>query len=107
MNLRPEQRKYAIYRLDSTLDWISRTEDWFRRSELATRAMSLIHELGTNVDTIFTMNVDYIVTDYRNLRKYREKLNTAVDEENPEKRFEKIFEFEEWLHEIGLLKEDE
>jgi len=107
MNLRPEQRKYAIYLLDSALDWISRTEDWFRRSELATRAMSLIHELGTNVDTIFTMNTDYIVTDYRNLRKYREKLNAAVDEDDPKKRFDKIFEFELWLHEIGLLKDGE
>lgn len=104
---RPEQRAYAIYMLDVTLDWIARSDDWFRRSELGTRAISLICELGYDKTAITEMPVEYFVTDYKNLRKYREMLNKAIDEEDPKQRFEKVFEFEVWLHEIKLLKENE
>ena len=69
--------------------------------------VSKIYEIGSNKETIFDMNGEYIVTDYRNLRKYREILNSAIDEDDPKKRFDKIFEFELWLHEIGLLKDGE
>ena len=105
--LKPKQREYAIYLLDSTLDWIARSDDWFKRSELGTRCISLISELGRNVEAIFEMPTEYIVTEYANLRKYRAKLNEAIDEDDPGKRFEKVFEFEVWLHEIKLLKENE
>lgn len=105
--MRPEQRSYIVYRLDSTFDWIARSDDWFRRSELATRAISTIVELGYDRDTIFRMDVDYLVTEYKNVRKIRDKLNEAVDEEDPKARFDRIFNFEVWLHEIGLLDENE
>ena len=105
--LKSKQREFAIYLLDSTLDWIARSDDWFKRSELGTRCISLISELGRNAEAIFNMPADYIVTDYTSLRKYRDKLDTAIDEDDPESRFEKIFEFELWLHEIKLLHEEE
>lgn len=105
--MKPEQRKYSIYLLDVTLDWIARSDDWFRRSELGTRCISLISELGRNPEAMFEMPVEYLVTDYVALGLYRDKLNEAIDEEDAAKRFEKVFEFEVWLHEIKLLKEDE
>lgn len=107
MNLRPEQRAYAIYRLDATLDWIIRSDDWFRRSELGTRLMSTIVEIGSNKEAIFEMDAKYIVTDHKNLRLYRERLNEVIDEDDPDKRYDRAFEFELWLHEIGLLGENE
>lgn len=104
MNLKPEQRDYIVYRLRSTLDWISRSEDWFKRSELATRLISIIVEIGSNTESVFSMPIDYIVTEYKNLRNYREKLNEVVDEDDMEERNKKVVRYIVWLKDIGLLR---
>ena len=102
-----EFRQYVVYSLYSTLDWMIQSEDWFKRSELVTRASSIIYQLGSNTESIFDMDAEYLVTDRNKLRIYRNKLNDAIDIENRIERENAIFEFFVWLHEIRLLKEDE
>ena len=102
-----EFRQYLVYSLYSTLDWMIQSEDWFKRSELVTRASSIIYQLGSNTESIFDMDAEYLVTDRNKLRIYRNKLNDAIDLEDRKERENAIFEFFVWLHEIRLLKEDE
>ena len=48
------KRRYLVYQLMSTLDWMGRSDDWFKRSELVTRTMGIIRNefavLGSSVN---------------------------------------------------------
>ena len=101
------KRNWAIQNLYWTLGEMIFCEDWFRRSELATRCISTIYDIGTDSDIYFSMESDYLVTSLENLRKYRFELNKIVDAEEKIKRELQVEEFKDWLHEIKLLLDGE
>ena len=103
----PLKRRYLVYQLMSTLDWMGRSSDWQERSLLLTRACGIIRNLGEDRDIIFEMDVRYLTNDYNKFRVYRAKLNDAIDIEDQTERENAVFEFYSWLHEIGLLRNDE
>lgn len=100
-------RKFLIYSLYTTLNWMGRSDDWFKRSELVTRANNIIYQLGATQDAIMEMDIRYLVTDPSKLRIYRDKMNEVIDIDDYEKRKEALDAFCKWLHEIKLLKDDE
>jgi len=102
-----DKRRWAVMNLKATVDEIVKSSDWFRRSEIATRAMSTIHDLGSDGEVYFAMKEEYLVTKYKSLGVYREKLNEIVDSEIYDEREQKAEEFIEWCHTIGLLLENE
>lgn len=102
-----ERRAFLVLRLVNALDWMSREEDWQRRSLLVTRTMGTIQTLGETKEAIFDMPLKYLVTVYDNFRVYQDKLNDAIDIDDRKEREEAIFEFYLWLHEIKLLRPDE
>lgn len=101
------KRRYLVYQLMSTLDWMGRSDDWFKRSELITRTMGIIRNLCMDSDTYFGMDDKYLITDFNKAREYRNKLNDCIDQEDRKKREDMIFEFYVWLHDIKVLNEDE
>ena len=80
------KRRYLVYQLMSTLDWMGRSDDWFKRSELVTRTMGIIRNLCMDADTFFGMDVKYLISDYDKARIYRAKLNDCIDKEDQKER---------------------
>lgn len=102
-----EKRKYLVFMLYNTLNWMSTSDDWFQRSLLVTRTVGLIHDLGMTKEAVFEMPVEWLVMGEGNLRKYREKLNDCIDVEDQAKRADMIVEFLIFLHEVHLLRDEE
>lgn len=101
------KRRYLVYQLMPTLDWMGRSDDWFKRSELVTRTMGIIRNLCMDTNTFFGMDEKYLISDYDKARVYRAKLNDCIDKEDQKAREDAIFDFYVWLHEIKVLQDDE
>lgn len=102
-----EKRKYLVFMLYNTLNWMCTSDDWFKRSLLVTRTIGIIHDLGMTKEAVIEMPVEWLVMNDGNLRKYREKLNQCIDVEDRDERTSMIIEFLMFLQDIHLLRNNE